>query len=409
VSVMDNEKQPSKRATRLADFFGGSGDMVDFELPSSKAIPPEKDPVSNLSKPDKEDKTFHRPPPDRKVPQVLKLSKKVAFADLPVIVENRETEVGPKEYVEQKEVVTSQQHDQFKNSHLARHFEAYYKITLGRNEDIPVCRIKSAAFQEDSAAIQKGAEVLDERQTCVLLWPPSGSDDSIPNPTDDQVKIIKKIVDKRFVRGMGAYEMLPSREPTLAYEKPPPREFTLAYEFMPVSLAEVAASRKIRGSELAYILKQILGGLLYLEELDMGNAELNCSNVLLDTAGEVKIWGQHFCSRGKTDNLVAGFWRITVELMNGYLRKDGQERLDYTKWTAYPEAVDFYECLETLNNATGDKVRLLPSKSRTRPSRFQTIVEHPFWATACSPREVGALTQLVQYTNRWIVSYNEVF
>lgn len=61
--------------------------------------------------------------------------------------------------------------------------------------------------------------------------------------------------------------------------------------------------------------------------------------------------------------------------MNGYLRKDGQDRLDPTKWTAYPEAVDFYECLESLNNATVDELRRPPSKSRTRPSRFQTIVE----------------------------------
>ncbi|GKU09167.1 unnamed protein product, partial [Fusarium langsethiae] len=124
---------------------------------------------------------------------------------------------------------------------------------------------------------------------------------------------------------------------------------------MPVSLADVAASRKVRGSELAYILKQILGGLLYLEGRDMGNAELDCSNVLLDTSGEVKIWGQHFCSSGTADNLVAGFWRITVELMNGYVKEDVRgDHLDYAKWTAYPEAVDFYKCLETLNNATSD-------------------------------------------------------
>lgn len=253
VSVMDNQKQPGKRDTRLEDYFGGSGDMVDSKLPSSKAIPPEKDPAGNLSKSDKENKTFHRTPPDRKVPQVLKPSKKVAFAGLPVIVENRETEVGPKEYVEHKEVVTSEQHDQFNNNYLAQHFEPYYKLTLGRNDNIRIRRINSAAFQEDLAAIQEGLEVLDERQTCVFLWTLSASDDKILHKITDQVYIINK--NEKFVRLMGVYPA--SKKSTSEDEAPKSYGVTLAYEFMPVSLGEVAAFREIDGPELACILKQV--------------------------------------------------------------------------------------------------------------------------------------------------------
>ncbi|OBS17064.1 hypothetical protein FPOA_12391 [Fusarium poae] len=363
VGIMDGVNEPDKRATRLEDFFGGGGDMADFEVPSPNIIPAEGDPSSSQSTSDKKAKTLHGTPPHPKAPQALKLSKRVAFAGLPVIVENQETVAGPKEHVEHKEVAASQLHDPSKSSPLSRHFEAYYKIQLGRNEDIPVCRIKPAAFEENPA-------VLDQKLTSVLLWTLSGSDDRVPNKSEDQVKIVHAIVSEKFVKGIGGYEM------------PKRGVFTIVYEFMPVSLADVAASRKVRGSELAYILKQILGGLLYLEGRDMGNAELDCSNVLLDTSGEVKIWGQHFCSSGTADNLVAGFWRITVELMNGYVKEDVRgDHLDYAKWTAYPEAVDFYKCLETLNNATSDGVRLSPTKSSTGRSRFETIKkvrEEPF-------------------------------
>jgi hypothetical protein len=68
--------------------------------------------------------------------------------------------------------------------------------------------------------------------------------------------------------------------------------------------------------------------------------------------------------------------------MNGYVKEDVRgDHLDYAKWTAYPEAVDFYKCLETLNNATSDGVRLSPTKSSTGRSRFETIKkvrEEPF-------------------------------
>jgi hypothetical protein len=74
--------------------------------------------------------------------------------------------------------------------------------------------------------------------------------------------------------------------------------------------------------------------------------------------------------------LLAGFWRITVELMNGYLKKDMQgDHVDYAKWTAYPAAVDFYKCLETLNHAQRNEERLLPAKTRRHHSRFETVKE----------------------------------
>ncbi|KAF5725156.1 hypothetical protein FMUND_119 [Fusarium mundagurra] len=316
---MDPVKHLDKRVTRLGHFLAGSGDIADFEVQSPEVIPSQKDSPSNQRTSDKKAKTLHKSLAQNKVPQVSKPPKKVAFADLPVIAENPETTIDPKEHIEDNVAATSPEHDQPDTSRLERHFEPYYKITLGRHFDVQVARTKPA--------------FLDEKQTRVFFWSLSGSE------SKDQVSVVRKIENKNFVKGIGVYTM------------PTPGEFIVAYEFMPVSLAEIAASRKVRGPELAYILKQILDGLLYLEELDMGHPELSCSNVLLDTSG-----GQHFCSYGTTDNLVTGFWEITAELMNGYVKKDMRgDHLDYAKWTAYPEAVDFYKFLETLNNAPGDE------------------------------------------------------
>jgi hypothetical protein len=256
---MDNEKQPDKRATRLGDFFGGSGDIAVFEVQSPKVVPSEKDSSSNQRTSGKNAKTLHKSLPQRKAPQVLKPSKapqvlkpskapqvlkpskKVAFADLPVIDENPETAVGPKKHVEDNATTTSSEHDQPETSRLLeRHFEPYYKITLGRHSDVRVARTKSAAFEEKPA-------FLGENQTSVFFWTVSGSDDRVPNKNKDkdQVAIVNKIVSKKFIKGIGVYTM------------PTPGKFIVAYEFMPVSLAEIAASRKVRGPELAYILEQV--------------------------------------------------------------------------------------------------------------------------------------------------------
>ncbi|PNP59219.1 hypothetical protein FNYG_15001 [Fusarium nygamai] len=261
---MDPVKHLDKRVTRLGHFLAGSGDIADFEVQSPEVIPSQKDSPSNQRTSDKKAKTLHKSLAQNKVPQVSKPPKKVAFADLPVIAENPETTIDPKEHIEDNVAATSAEHDQPDTSRLERHFEPYYKITLGRHFDVQVARTKPAAFEEKPA-------FLDEKQTRVFFWSLSGSE------SKDQVSIVRKIDNKKFVKGIGVYTM------------PTPGEFIVAYEFMPVSLAEIAASRKVRGPELAYILKQILDGLLYLEELDMGHPELSCSNVLLDTSGEVKI------------------------------------------------------------------------------------------------------------------------
>ncbi|KAH7228604.1 uncharacterized protein BKA55DRAFT_545680 [Fusarium redolens] len=328
---MDNEKQPDKRATRLGDFFGGSDVIADCESQSSKVIPPQIDTSGDERTSDKKAKTLLKSIPDipPKAQQVSKPPKRVAFAGLPAIVENPMAILGPKKHVEDNRITASLEHDQTKANRLERHFERYYKISLGRNMDVQLARTKPAAFEEKPP-------LLDEKQSSVLFWTLSGSE------SEEQVSVVRKIENRRFVKGIGVYTM-----PT------------------PVSLAEIAASRKVRGPELAYILKQV--------KICTVTSFTYQSGILanLFTKG-----GQHFCSYGTTDNVLAGFWRITVELMNGYLKKDMRgDHVDYAKWTAYPAAVDFYKCLETLNHAQRNEERLLPAKTRTLHSRFETVKE----------------------------------
>ncbi|KAH7184451.1 hypothetical protein DER44DRAFT_816975 [Fusarium oxysporum] len=337
---MVNEKQPDKRATRLGAFFSSSDIIADFESKSPKVIPPQIDTSGYEPTADKKAKTLLKSIPDipPKAQQVSKPPKRVAFAGLPVIVENPTAILNPKKHVEDNRITASLEHDQAKTNRLERHFERCYKITLGRNMDVQLARTKPAAFEEKPP-------LLDEKQSSVLFWTLSGSE------SEEQVSVVRKIENRRFVKGIGVYTM-----PT------------------PGSCLNGAPN-----SYTFLLTWKILDGLLYLEEHDIGHPELSCSNVLLDTSGQVKICtvtsftyqsgiladlftkgGQHFCSYGTTDNLLAGFWRITVELMNGYLKKDMQgDHVDYAKWTAYPAAVDFYKCLETLNHAQPD---LKPSK-----------------------------------------------
>ncbi|EGU72965.1 hypothetical protein FOXB_16520, partial [Fusarium oxysporum f. sp. conglutinans Fo5176] len=337
---MDNEKQPDKRATRLGAFFSSSDIIADFESKSPKVIPPQIDTSGYEPTAAKKAKTLLKSIPDipPKAQQVSKPPKRVAFAGLPVIVENPTAILNPKKHVEDNRITASLEHDQAKTNRLERHFERCYKITLGRNMDVQLARTKPAAFEEKPL-------LLDEKQSSVLFWTLPGSE------SEEQVSVVRKIENRRFVKGIGVYTM--STPGSCLNDAPNSYTFLLTWK--------------------------ILDGLLYLEEHDIGHPELSCSNVLLDTSGQVKICtvtsftyqsciladlftkgGQHFCSYGTTDNLLAGFWQITVELMNGYLKKDMRgDHVDYAKWTAYPAAVGFYKCLETLNHAQPD---LKPSK-----------------------------------------------
>ncbi|RSL95854.1 hypothetical protein BHE90_009559 [Fusarium euwallaceae] len=318
----------NKRHTRLADYFADSEIIQDEP---TKGTAPQEGISADLSISGKRKNTLSKSQPEilRKAPPVP--AKRVTFADLPTI--NEETK--PTENVEKhKENVGDTLSISVARNEvglLEQHYEPYFDLTLGRHEELVIAATEQAA--------------PDPEQTSVIFW-------NITGPSArDQVSVVRTINHKNFVRGLGVY--------------PRPEAFIVAYEFLPISLLEVATSRKLRGPEMACILKQILDGLMYLEELNLGHPELTCSNILLDTSGHVKIWGQHFCRYGMADNLVAGLWRITAELMIGYDEGDLEE-IDYIKWAAYPIAVDFYEFMKKQKDSAGE-----PQGQETTNAKFK--------------------------------------
>ncbi|KAL6351734.1 hypothetical protein LRP88_14982 [Fusarium phalaenopsidis] len=347
----------NKRHTRLADYFADSEIIPGIQDKPTKMTAPQENVATDFTISGKRTNTLSKSQPEiqRKAPPVP--PKRVTFADLPTINEETKSTANGEKHGENVEDTSSISVARNEVSLLEQHYEPYFVLTLGRHEELVIAATEQAA--------------PDPEQTSVIFW-------NITGPSArDQVSVVRTINHKNFVRGLGVY--------------PTPEAFIVAYEFLPISLLEIATSRKLRGPEMACILKQvrasmtldvyglltctqkILDGLLYLEELNLGHPELTCSNILLDTSGHVKIWGQHFCRYGMADNLVAGLWRITAELMIGYDEGD-LEKIDYIKWAAYPVAVDFYEFMKKQKDSTGEPQGQETTNAKSKHSRFEKII-----------------------------------
>ncbi|CAG2004190.1 unnamed protein product [Fusarium graminearum] len=241
-NVMDDKKQLDKRVTRLEDYFRDSDHVENWQSPSSNLKSPQKKSqgtghVSNQSTEAVKSVSDIQP----NVPLALKPPKKSAFTGLPVIVENLTATLDTKKYKKTEEKAVSLGHetgtafpDKPRSNLVKQHFQKWREITLGKNKDIQWAKTRPAAFEEQPAFI-------NEQYATVFLWTLSG-----PEPySDKQVSIIDEIDNEKFVKRIKTYPM-----PKLG-------DFTIVYEHMPVSLAEIAASRQVRGPELAFILKQV--------------------------------------------------------------------------------------------------------------------------------------------------------
>ncbi|KFY50096.1 hypothetical protein V495_00351 [Pseudogymnoascus sp. VKM F-4514 (FW-929)] len=101
------------------------------------------------------------------------------------------------------------------------------------------------------------------------------------------------------------------------------------FEHVPISLAHVAKSPPfLTEVELAAILGQILEGLAYLASNGLEHGSLSCSNILLDTDGNIKIAGQERCQELTSSDQghsrdIRALGNITMELMQKYTKDDG--------------------------------------------------------------------------------------
>lgn len=103
------------------------------------------------------------------------------------------------------------------------HYRKCFRISLGFNKNI--------------AAVQKRLATSTKDTQGALLWKLSG-----PNARDE-VAMVQSIKHENFVKALAIYGE--------------GDDLTIAFEFVPISLSEVVANRRLDESELACILKQV--------------------------------------------------------------------------------------------------------------------------------------------------------
>ncbi|KAK2589596.1 hypothetical protein QQS21_012727 [Conoideocrella luteorostrata] len=122
-------------------------------------------------------------------------------------------------------------------------------------------------------------------------------------------------------------------------------EITVAFEFMPLSLSEIAGNPLIDDIRLASLLGPIVDGLMYLDESCLEHTQLICSNILVDTAGNVKLWAQEHIQGGSARRKhVQSLRSIALQLVQGYVEEDGPDGPDRSKQC--PNGVKFLAEME---------------------------------------------------------------
>ncbi|KAH8707828.1 Serine/threonine-protein kinase PAK 2 [Beauveria bassiana] len=126
-------------------------------------------------------------------------------------------------------------------------------------------------------------------------------------------------------------------------------EYFVAFEYMPLSLAEVAGNPLMNDLRLSSMLGQVVDGLLYLEKNSLGHGQLTCSNILIDTSGSVKLWGQEFIQKRLSfKETIKSLAVITMKLVQGYAKEDGTIGLD--RPGRFPLGFDFLSALEQMSS-----------------------------------------------------------
>ncbi|KAF4464313.1 hypothetical protein FALBO_8851 [Fusarium albosuccineum] len=128
------------------------------------------------------------------------------------------------------------------------HYSDRYTVSLGFHKAIRVAQSRRVASGNNGSV--------------ALLWDLSGND------AESELRMIQSIDHVAFVRCLSSYGT--------------GNNVTVAFEYMPLSLVEVLSNRRLEEREIACILKQVVDGLLYLEEKGMGHRKLTSSNILID-------------------------------------------------------------------------------------------------------------------------------
>ncbi|KAJ5976533.1 hypothetical protein N7481_010240 [Penicillium waksmanii] len=118
-------------------------------------------------------------------------------------------------------------------------------------------------------------------------------------------------------------------------------------EFDPLILDHIVACKAFPDEqELAAIMSQLVDGLSYLIANNFYHTSLDCSGVLVNLNGHVKIARIDCCVIRQQGTIQASHLapasRIMMELTHKYIKEDGAVGIDnLDRWRTYPAAIEF--------------------------------------------------------------------
>ncbi|KAH7330038.1 hypothetical protein BKA65DRAFT_527718 [Rhexocercosporidium sp. MPI-PUGE-AT-0058] len=148
----------------------------------------------------------------------------------------------------------------------------------------------------------------------------------------------------------------------------------LQHPNIPLSLEPIVRSPAYPDArQLAAILGQIITGVAYLAAEGFEHGSLTCSNILLNTDGDVKIANQECChvkSDGRPRDIRA-LSSITMELMQKYVKEDGAVGVDdLHRWPSNSDAVGFLSA----TTSTASAAELLEHPLLSRPHHKESLI-----------------------------------
>ncbi|KAH6703064.1 kinase-like domain-containing protein [Leptodontidium sp. MPI-SDFR-AT-0119] len=148
----------------------------------------------------------------------------------------------------------------------------------------------------------------------------------------------------------------------------------IVLEHMPLSLEPIVRSPAYPDArQLAAILGQIITGVAYIAAEGFEHGSLTCSNILLNTDGDVKIANQECChvkSDGRPRDIRA-LSSITMELMQKYVKEDGAVGVDdLHRWPSNSDAVGFLSATTSAASAA----ELLEHPLLSRPHQKESLI-----------------------------------
>ncbi|KAH7111360.1 kinase-like domain-containing protein, partial [Dendryphion nanum] len=155
-------------------------------------------------------------------------------------------------------------------------------------------------------------------------------------------------------------------------------------EHMPLTLEWIVRSPAYPNErQLAAILGQILDGVAYLAAEGLEHGSLSCSDILINTDGDVKIANQHACRLKPQQSVgdLRALSSITMELMQKYVKEDGAIGIDNLhRWHSNSDAVSFLSATTSVESAA--ELRKHPLLSR--PWRKESLIGLVSLAQICA-------------------------